>query len=206
MYTYQDSNWVKIGTSNPDLADYYTKELANSTFATKTEINNTNSNVSQLKKDLAELNIIPIMNRVVKIDTEHYWGNDGTLNENSGYDAVTIEVEGGKSYSINKNFSGGQNFNVFTDGAGNVLGKYTSDNVTEIGNGWYFTAIKGAKYLKATSGVRTYWNDFVVIEGVHDISKVTIQDYPIGEVKKEHINVPFELMDGTVVDDELKKT
>ena len=52
MYTYQDSNWVKIGTSNPDLADYYTKELADSTFATKTEINNTNSNVSQLKEDL----------------------------------------------------------------------------------------------------------------------------------------------------------
>lgn len=52
MYTYQDSNWVKIGTSNPDLADYYTKELADSIFATKTEINNTNSNVSQLKEDL----------------------------------------------------------------------------------------------------------------------------------------------------------
>lgn len=36
-------------------ANYYTKELADSTFATKTEINNTNSNVSQLKEDLAEL-------------------------------------------------------------------------------------------------------------------------------------------------------
>ena len=55
MYTYQDSNWVKIGTSNPDLADYYTKELADSTFATKTEINNTNSEVSELKEDLDEL-------------------------------------------------------------------------------------------------------------------------------------------------------
>lgn len=52
MYTYQDSNWVKIGTSNPDLADYYTKELADSTFATKTEINNTNTEVSELKGDL----------------------------------------------------------------------------------------------------------------------------------------------------------
>lgn len=55
MYTYQDSNWVKIGTSNPDLADYYTKELADSTFATKTEINNTNTEVSELKEDLTDL-------------------------------------------------------------------------------------------------------------------------------------------------------
>ena len=55
MYTYQDSNWVKIGTSNPDLADYYTKELADSTFATKTEINNTNSNVSQLKGEITQI-------------------------------------------------------------------------------------------------------------------------------------------------------
>lgn len=54
MYTYQDNNWVKIGTSNPDLADYYTKELADSTFATKTEINNTNTEVSELKKDLTD--------------------------------------------------------------------------------------------------------------------------------------------------------
>lgn len=55
MYTYQDSNWVKIGTSNPDLADYYTKELADSTFATKEEINNTNTKVSELRKDLTEI-------------------------------------------------------------------------------------------------------------------------------------------------------
>lgn len=55
MYTYQDSNWIKIGTSNPDLADYYTKELVDSTFATKTEINNTNTEVSELKEDLVKL-------------------------------------------------------------------------------------------------------------------------------------------------------
>lgn len=55
MYTYQDSNWVKIGNSNPDLADYYTKELADSTFATKTEINNTNTEISELKEDLAHI-------------------------------------------------------------------------------------------------------------------------------------------------------
>ena len=54
MYTYQDSNWVKIGTSNPNLADYYTKELADSTFATKTEINNTNAEISELKEDLSQ--------------------------------------------------------------------------------------------------------------------------------------------------------
>lgn len=60
MYTYQDSNWVKIGTSNPDLADYYTKELADSTFATKTEINNTNTEVSELKSDLTDLTKVDV--------------------------------------------------------------------------------------------------------------------------------------------------
>lgn len=70
MYTYQDSNWVKIGTSNPDLADYYTKELADSTFATKTEINNTNSNVSQLKGDLDN-----IINGVRSVHKDIVWQN-----------------------------------------------------------------------------------------------------------------------------------
>lgn len=83
MYTYQDSNWVKIGTSNPDLADYYTKELADSTFATKTEINNTNSNVSQLKEDLSKIsdrfNISYGKNRYNGICEDGYLKDDGTL-------------------------------------------------------------------------------------------------------------------------------
>lgn len=66
MYTYQDSNWVKIGTSNPDLADYYTKELVDSTFATKTEINNTNTEVSELKEDLYTVNIVESRNKLNK--------------------------------------------------------------------------------------------------------------------------------------------
>ena len=47
---------TKLDTEYNNLtSNYYTKKLANSTFATKTEINNTNSNVSQLKEDLTEL-------------------------------------------------------------------------------------------------------------------------------------------------------
>lgn len=36
-------------------SNYYTKKIVDSTFATKTEINNTNTEVSELKEDLAEL-------------------------------------------------------------------------------------------------------------------------------------------------------
>lgn len=47
---------TKLDTEYNNLtSNYYTKKLADSTFATKTEINNTNSNVSQLKEDLTEL-------------------------------------------------------------------------------------------------------------------------------------------------------
>jgi hypothetical protein len=47
---------TKLDTEYNNLtSNYYTKELANSTFATKTEINNTNSNVNQLKEDLTDL-------------------------------------------------------------------------------------------------------------------------------------------------------
>lgn len=90
MYTYQDSNWVKIGTSNPDLADYYTKELANSTFATKTEINNTNTEVSELREDLNELqdtyNVITGKNLYNQNKTEvGYLNEDNTIVQNDAW-------------------------------------------------------------------------------------------------------------------------
>lgn len=44
---------TKLDTEYNNLtSNYYTKELANSTFTTKTEINNTNTEVSELKEDL----------------------------------------------------------------------------------------------------------------------------------------------------------
>lgn len=44
---------TKLDTEYNNLtSNYYTKESANSTFATKTEINNTNTEVSELKEDL----------------------------------------------------------------------------------------------------------------------------------------------------------
>ena len=47
---------TKLDTEYNNLtSNYYTKKLADSTFATKTEINNTNTEVSELKEDLAEL-------------------------------------------------------------------------------------------------------------------------------------------------------
>lgn len=47
---------TKLDTEYNNLtSNYYTKELANSTFTTKTEINNTNNNVSQLKEDIDDL-------------------------------------------------------------------------------------------------------------------------------------------------------
>lgn len=46
---------TKLDTEYNNLtSNYYTKELANSTFATKTEINNTNTEVSELKEDFVD--------------------------------------------------------------------------------------------------------------------------------------------------------
>lgn len=113
MYTYQDSNWVKIGTSNPDLADYYTKELADSTFATKTEINNTNTEVSELKEDLVELQDICIEKSVNLYDSSkqtsetispHYFV-DGVPYSDTRFDSTFnctdyIPVEPNTTYTI----------------------------------------------------------------------------------------------------------
>lgn len=91
MYTYQDSNWVKIGTSNPDLADYYTKELANSTFATKTEINNTNTEISELKEDLDDL-IMSLEKNLIPIATieKGYVGADKEFYKTTSWEALKI--------------------------------------------------------------------------------------------------------------------
>ena len=94
MYTYQDSNWVKIGTSNPDLADYYTKELANSTFATKTEINDTNSNVSQLKENINKFSD--------KILSEEY---ADLLHEKTPVENWYIDVSNGEGKTLKQFFS-----------------------------------------------------------------------------------------------------
>lgn len=52
-YTEISNTATKLNTEYNNLtSNYYTKELANSTFATKTEINNTNTEVSELKEDL----------------------------------------------------------------------------------------------------------------------------------------------------------
>lgn len=116
MYTYQDSNWVKIGTSNPDLADYYTKELADSTFATKTEINNTNSNVSQLKEDLVKLltdekskNLLDKSN--VTMSPYNYINPNGAT-ETYGNNFVTdfIPVETGKIVTLSHRLASTGNF------------------------------------------------------------------------------------------------
>lgn len=108
MYTYQDSNWVKIGTSNPDLADYYTKELADSTFATKTEINNTNNNVSQLKEDIDDL-LTNVKSKNLldktKVTTSPYnYINPNGNTETYGNNFVTdyIPVESGKVVTLSR--------------------------------------------------------------------------------------------------------
>lgn len=89
MYTYQDSNWVKIGTSNPDLADYYTKELADSIFATKTEINNTNTEVSELKEDIVDINEL-LEHEVIK---PYLQNGSATISTSWGYVHVVDNIE-----------------------------------------------------------------------------------------------------------------
>ncbi|MBG1279444.1 BppU family phage baseplate upper protein [Lactococcus lactis] len=158
-----------------------------------------------LKDDLDELGITPIKNLVKVIDKGHYWGNTGILTVNAGYDAVTIEVEGGKSYSINKEFNGGDNFNLIEDAAGNVIGKYTSAIVSTIGNGWYITVPANTKYLKLTSGITSYLDDFIIVDGVRDISKWVISDYPINTIKRSHLNYPLELKSNVIVDDKFNE-
>ncbi len=156
--------------------------------------------ISRLNEDIWDINIIPIKNCVEKIDAGHYWDNAGNLVENSGYDAVTIKVNAGKKYSVNKPI-GGNNFNLVIGKDGNITEKFTSDICNPIGNGYYFTAPDNAFYLKLSRGKTTYWNTFIVLEGVKDISHYDITDYPIGISVKTKSTLPFQTMNGLTVDE-----
>lgn len=111
MYTYQDSNWVKIGNSNPDLADYYTKELADSTFATKTEINNTNTEVSELKGDLDDYKdsiseyhkSVNLFDKSKITDGKILQGQNNEQTISSCFYTDYIPVEKGKTYCFQDN-------------------------------------------------------------------------------------------------------
>lgn len=156
--------------------------------------------VKKLKEDIENINIIPIRNCVKEIYAGHYWDNDGSLVEDSGYDAVLIKVDAKKTYSVNK-IIGGSNFNVIADKNGSLLGKFTSDICNSIGNGYYFTAPDNAFYLKLSRGKVSYWNTFIVLEGVKDISDYDITDYPIGITVKTKSTLPLQTMNGLTVDE-----
>lgn len=155
---------------------------------------------ASLKEDIEEINIIPIKNCVEKIDAWHYWDNAGYLVENIDYDAVTIKVNAGKKYSVNK-LIGDNNFNLVIGKDGNIIEKFTSDMCKPIGNGYYFTAPNNADYLKLSSGVTTYFNTLIIVEGVKDISNYDISKYPIGIPVKIKSNLPFQTMNGLDVDE-----
>ena len=66
-YTEISNTATKLNTEYNNLtSNYYTKELVDSTFATKTEINNTNTEVSELKEDLYTVNIVESRNKLNK--------------------------------------------------------------------------------------------------------------------------------------------
>lgn len=173
MYTYQDSNWVKIGTSNPDLADYYTKELADSTFATKTEINNTNSNVSQLKEDIANI--------VTKIESPNLYKGEyengyldyyGNFTEDNSYRTSKAQKFNSGSYV----YKAGDGLSVSTKGVvyivdnnGSYIGKITG---TLLENNVYTLTLTSEQYLKFNMGTQDTYNEFMVAKGS------SINDYP----------------------------
>lgn len=160
----------------------------------------TGNAISSLRGDIEEINIIPIKNCVEKIDAGHYWDNAGYLVENINYDAVTIKVNAGKKYSVNK-LIGDNNFNLVIGKDGNIIEKFTSDMCKPIGNGYYFTAPNNAEYLKLSSGLTTYFNTLIIVEGVKDISNYDISKYPIGIPVKIKSNLPFQTMNGLDVDE-----
>lgn len=160
----------------------------------------TGNAISSLREDIEEINIIPIKNCVEKIDAGHYWDNAGYLVENTNYDAVTIKVNAGKKYSVNK-LIGDNNFNLVIGKDGNIIEKFTSDMCKPIGNGYYFTAPNNADYLKLSSGLTTYFNTLIIVEGVKDISNYDISKYPIGIPVKIKSNLPFQTMNGLDVDE-----
>ena len=100
---------TKLDTEYNNLtSNYYTKELADSTFATKTEINNTNSNVSQLKEDIDDL-LTNVKSKNLldktKVTTSPYnYINPNGNTETYGNNFVTdyIPVESGKVVTLSR--------------------------------------------------------------------------------------------------------
>lgn len=100
---------TKLDTEYNNLtSNYYTKKLANSTFATKTEINNTNSNVSQLKEDIDDL-LTNVKSKNLldktKVTTSPYnYINPNGNTETYGNNFVTdyIPVESGKVVTLSR--------------------------------------------------------------------------------------------------------
>lgn len=168
--------------------------------AVREQVTQLSSDIVDVSNDIDSLGLIVIKNCVTKIDSGHYWDNNGKLIENSGYDCVTVEVKGGKTYSSNKAI-GDNNFNVFTDKYGNVLEQFTPDKALQIGNGYYFNTPVNAKYLKMTSGLTTYWNDLVILEGKSDISSYSISKYPINTALSLKSTLPLGLNNGTKIDE-----
>lgn len=168
--------------------------------AVREQVTQLSSEIVDVSNDIDSLGLTVIKNCIIKIDRGHYWDNYGTLIEISGYDCVTVEVKSGKTYSSNK-VIGDNNFNIFTDENGNVLERFTPDKALKIGNGYYFDTPANAKYLKMTSGITTYWNNLVVLEGKSDISSYSISDYPINTVLSLKSTLPLELNNGTRIDE-----
>lgn len=165
MYTYQDSNWVKIGNSNPDLADYYTKELADSTFATKTEINNTNSNVSQLKDDLAYAENALGLYKPQKATAS-------SKNANVPYTVIdNIKLINGKQYTITASIRDIINKKLylsFYNGTGSLL---TSGNIP-VG--------ETSTVIEFTAG-KNYENAYITAQVAYSNISVTIEIIESGE-------------------------
>ena len=95
---------TKLDTEYNNLtSNYYTKKLANSTFATKTEINNTNTEVSELKEDLDDLRIIEVIESRNKFDKNSViiglLKNDGTVGtSNTIYTSDFIPISESENY------------------------------------------------------------------------------------------------------------
>lgn len=190
-------NWLNEHITNPSNPPIDTS-LSVSNAAPDSKI--VGENFKDVKKEIEEINIIPIKNCVEKIYISNYWDNSGNLVPNINYDAVIIKITSGKKYSVNK-IIGDDNFNLIIGKDGNIIKKFTSDMCKQIGNGYYFMAPENAVYLKLTSPLTTYWNDFIIIEGVYNITSYKIKDYPINTYVKIKSNLPLETKNNVCLDD-----
>lgn len=190
-------NWLNEHITNPASPPIDTSLTVSGAAADSKIVGET---INTVNKKISDLKLTPIKNCVEKIDAGHLWDNTGNLIVNANYDAVTIKIEGGKKYSINKQI-GDNNFNLVIGKNGDIIKKFTSNMCVPIGNGYYFTAPYDAVYLKLTSGLTTYWNDFIIIEGVYNITSYKIEDYPINTFVKVKSNLPLETMNDVILDE-----